>query len=402
MNIWIVNPYGTLPSEGWREYRSSMLARALAERGHEVTWWISNFEHRSKTFRPAGHLKDPSLLNRVNIFAVQSSSYRRNISFARVQYEYVFGSNFKKAALAFDAPDTIVLADPSLFYSKPVLDYAKKVNSKVVLDVLDLWPEQFQVALPKYLRPLGRYIFSHLYSRRQRLVDAVDAVVGVTNDHLSAVNPPKGKPSMVVYLGLDLEKFKVDRNRAVATNIQSFVRDSDLVVVYAGTLGEAYDIATVLTSVEMTVSANDKIKFIFAGDGPCSQSVDLLSVRFPDNVLFLRKVSAEDLPPIYNLCHVGICSYSKDSTVTMPVKLYDYLAGGLFVIYSIDGEIDRVLSRNSCGIKYAPANPKELSALILKLADDDIKTRNIGSYGVAEDFDERLQHRNFAKFIERI
>lgn len=379
-----------------------MLARALAERGHTVTWWISNFEHRSKTFRPSGDLKDPNLPQRVNVIAVESSSYRRNISFARVKYEYIFGNNFKKIALVTDAPDAIVMADPSLFYSKPVLDYAKKVDAKVVLDVLDLWPEQFQVALPKYLRPLGRYIFSNLYSRRQRLVNAVDAVVAVTNDHLCAVNPPNGKPSLVVYLGLDLKKFKVDRNRPVEANIQSFVRESDLVVVYAGTLGEAYDISNVLTAAESAINSNNKIKFIFAGDGPYSQSVDSLSSRFPDNVLFLGKVSAEDLPSIYNLCHVGICSYTKGSTVTMPVKLYDYLAGGLFVIYSIDGEIDRVLSRNSCGIKYAPANPEELSAVILKLADDDIKTRSIISWGVTEFFDERLQHRLFAQLIERI
>jgi hypothetical protein len=49
--IWIVNPYGTLPSEGWRDYRSYMLAKALANRGYQVLWWISDFEHRSKTRR---------------------------------------------------------------------------------------------------------------------------------------------------------------------------------------------------------------------------------------------------------------------------------------------------------------------------------------------------------------
>lgn len=402
MKIWIVNPYGTLPSEGWREYRSSMLARALAQRGHEVTWWLSNFEHRSKSFRADGRLTDSSLPSTVNIISVPSSFYAKNISLSRVRYEYLFGRNFIDIAEKATKPDVIVLADPSLFYSEPVMRYAKKTGAKVVLDVLDLWPEQFQVALLRFLRPLGRLIFLPLYRRRQRLVDAVDAVVGVTKDHLRAVNPPKGKPSLVAYLGLDFNKFVVDRQRAVPEKIQFFVQESDLVVIYAGTLGEAYDMGTVLTAAHMAINHNNRIKFIFAGDGPYSQSVRALSEHFPDNVLFIGKVSADELPSIYNLCHVGICSYSKDSTVTMPVKLYDYLAGGLFILYSIQGEIDTILSQNSCGIHYGPANHEELSMLFLKLASNlDIKTKNIKSASLSEGFDERLQHSNMAHFIEQ-
>jgi glycosyltransferase involved in cell wall biosynthesis len=403
MNVWIVNPYGTLPKEGWREYRSSMLARALGECGHEVTWWISNFEHRSKKFRKEGFIKENSLPDAVKIISVPSSSYARNISFARVKYEHLFGKNFRKIAETATKPHVIVLADPSLFYSKPVIGYAKKVGAKVILDVLDLWPEQFQVALPKVLRPLGGIIFSPLYNRRQRLVDSVDAVVGVTKDHLRAVNPPQSTPSTVAYLGLDYKKFMADSLKAVPTKIQSFIKKSDLVVVYAGTLGETYDIGAVLAAAKAVILKNNRIKFIFAGDGPYNQSVQSLSECFPDSVLFIGKVSADELPSIYKLCHVGICSYSKGSTVTMPVKLYDYMAGGLFVLYSINCEIDEILSQNSCGIKYTPANPEELSRLILDLAKKyKINGKTIESSNLAEMFDSRLQHSNMAHFIENI
>ena len=46
--VWIVNPYGTLPTEEWSEYRSFKLARELINREYEVTIWMSNFEHRKK------------------------------------------------------------------------------------------------------------------------------------------------------------------------------------------------------------------------------------------------------------------------------------------------------------------------------------------------------------------
>jgi len=347
MNVWIVNPYGTLPSEGWREYRSSMLARALADSGSEVTWWLSNFEHRSKTFRPSGFLKEELLPDALQIYSVPSSAYTNNISLARIKYELMFGRNFAKYANSLTPPDVIVLADPSLFYSSPVVRYADKVGAKIVLDVLDLWPEQFQVALPGFLKSLGRLIFFPLYQRRQRLVNRADGVVGVTKDHLKAVNATAGTPKLVAYLGLDYAKFVSDSSRDLPIELRQFVPNSDLVVIYAGTLGEAYDIGAVMQAAENVVQANNRVKFIFAGDGPYKQWIQSLSEKYPANMLFVGKVPSEDLPAIYNLCHVGICSYSKDSTVTMPVKLYDYLAGGLYVAYSINGEIDQLLTHNS-------------------------------------------------------
>jgi glycosyltransferase involved in cell wall biosynthesis len=403
MNVWIVNPYGTLPKEGWREYRSSMLARAFAARGHHVTWWISNFEHRSKKFRKEAQPKDPALPSHVDIIVVPSTSYTRNISIARIQYEQLFGKGFERIAVGVARPDAIILADPSLFYSAPVMSYANSASTVVILDVMDLWPEQFLVALPVAFRRFGRLLLSPLFSRRQRLVNAVDAVIGVTKDHLRAVKPPSEKPNMVAYLGLDYEKFLVDFERATSRKVQTFTQNSTLVVVYAGTLGEAYDLATLLTAAEAVVTNHEGIKFIFAGDGPCREAVHELAARCPDNVLFLGKVAAEELPSIYRLCHIGICSYSEGSTVTMPIKLYDYIAGGLFVLYSIDGEINDVLAAHSCGAQYTAGRPDELAGLIQRMAQaSDLRVSDGGLANLAKEFDSTLQHSRVAIFVEEL
>ena len=401
MIIWIVNPYGTLPSEGWREYRSSMLARALASRGHNVTWWISDFEHRSKSFRSPSIFFDSLLPKLVKVIGVPCPAYKKNISFGRIKYEIEFGKKFAILSEFESPPHVIVLADPSLFYSSQVVNYAHSIGAKLVLDVLDLWPEQFQVALPNFLRPLGRLIFAPLYWRRKRLVRQVDGVVGVTKDHLLAVNPPKNTPNMVAYLGLDCKKFGEDSLKSLPDAIVKFAQDSDLIVVYAGTLGEAYDLATVLQAAQRVIRLNERVKFLFAGEGPYSQQVLSLCNAFPDNILFIGKVSSDLLPAIYRLCHIGICSYSSDSTVTMPVKLYDYLAGGLHVLYSITGEIDSLLSQNFCGSKYEAGRPEELANLILSRSNVTVSTESKrNSIFLAESFDERVQHERFVKFIE--
>jgi glycosyltransferase involved in cell wall biosynthesis len=403
MNIWIVNPYGTLPSEGWREYRSSMLARALADSGNEVTWWLSNFEHRSKKFRPSGLLKEGLLPDAVQIYSVPSSAYTSNISLARIKYELTFGRNFGKYANSFTPPDVIILAEPSLFFSSPVVRYSDKVGAKIILDVLDLWPEQFQVALPRILKSIGRFLFFPLYQRRQRLVKRADGVVGVTKDHLKAVNVPVATPKLVAYLGLNYARFVSESSRDPPIELRRFVQNSDLVVIYAGTLGEAYDIDSVMQAAENVVQANNRVKFIFAGEGPYKNKIQGRIENYPANMLFVGKVPSEDLPAIYNICQVGICSYSKDSTVTMPVKLYDYLAGGLYVAYSISGEIDQLLKHNSCGSKYTAESPDELSRMILSLVYVlDSKSIYKKCTELARSFDEDVQHQLVAEFIEKL
>jgi glycosyltransferase involved in cell wall biosynthesis len=405
MNIWIVNPYGNLPNEGWREYRSAMLARALASSGHKVIWWISNFEHRTKRNREAGYLEDTSLPETVKIISVKSTFYNKNISIERIKYEKVFGNNFSIIAKTMQQPDFIVLADPSLFYSRPVKLYAKNSGVKIILDVLDLWPEQFKVALPKFLRFFESILFYPLYRRRNKLVDTVDGVIAVTKDHLQAVLSKNNKPSLVAYLGLDYDKFQFDSRKDTSPNVQNFVADAELVAIYAGTLGEAYDMLTLIQAIKLILSDdnNKNIKFIFVGDGPYRKEIILLSETNPNNVLFLGTIPAENLPSIYNICHVGLCSYNKFSTVTMPVKLYDYLAGDLFVLYSSSGEIDEILSSNSLGIKYQAENFQDLASKINKVKNEKTLIKKCGrSSNYARNFDQKLQHNKIVTFIENL
>ena len=49
--VWVVNPFDQLPNETDLPLRYWTLCRVLAEQGHEVIWWSSDFSHLSKTKR---------------------------------------------------------------------------------------------------------------------------------------------------------------------------------------------------------------------------------------------------------------------------------------------------------------------------------------------------------------
>lgn len=407
MKIWIVNPYGTIPGEGWRDYRSYMLAKALSARGHDALWFISDFVHRSKTYRqPNAQALAPA--PGIRIQTLHASRYERNISFGRIAYERSFGESFARAAGQHDKPDVIVLADPSLFYSAQVVRYAKEQGCKLILDVLDLWPELFAVVLPGALGALQRQIFSSLYRRRDCLAAACDGVVAVTQDYLEAVCPATRyplKPRQVAYLGVDLEDFRRHSTREDAVDhIGSFRTDARLVIAYAGTLGDAYDMSILERAIARCAERALPVRFVVAGDGPKKDRYTALGLRWPQTLEFLGPLDARDLPKVYESCDVGLMSYVQGSTVSMPVKFYDYLAGGLAIVNSLGREAGQFVTGSRIGLNYKAENLDSLMACIETLAQDTAKlvTFKANALRLAEDFDSSRQHDKLAAFIEQV
>lgn len=407
MRVWIVNPYGTLPSEGWREYRSLLLARALAEHGHEVTWWISSFEHRSKSYRGHGKLSDPLLPAGVRVIGVNSTPYHRNISLQRIRYEISYGREFARMAESETPPDVIVMGDPALFFGAPVLRYRERVGCKLILDVIDLWPELFTVALPKVLQPLGHLIFSPLYTRRRNLVRHCDGVAAVSQDYLKVALQGQTIriPSLVAYLGIDVEKLRsLPLNYVLDAQLRKFRANHALVAVYAGTLGDAYDMDLLIEAVAKVAQQGHGIAFVIAGDGPRKSDIEACAKKYPHHLIFLGALPSDDLKTLYKNADVGLMTYVSGSTVAMPVKFFDYIAGGLAVINSLERDVDFIISENKLGQNYIASDVSDFLRLLRHYVDNkqELAAAKSNSETIAFDFDCRRQHELYSEFIEHV
>ncbi len=407
MNIWIVNPYGTLPREGWREYRSAQLARALAKRKHRVTWWLSNFEHRSKTYR-SNQLTKMGLPDGVNVVLVDAPAYQKNISFGRIFYEIKFGENFYHLAKEYPPPDLIVLAHPPLFSDKPVVKYAKERQIKLVVDVFDLWPELFSVVIPKPIRKLGVFLFSPLRSRRDKLISNADGVVALTADYFDVVMKDltkNEKKTLTVYVGVDIKKFDQDAKKKTSSLFpKKWVNSTGpMTIICAGTLGDAYDLPTVAQAMRDLIQSDINVRLLVAGDGPKKNIFELLEKEFPDHVAYIGSVDAKHLPSLYRKCDIGLCSYAKGSTVYMPTKFYDYLAAGVAILNSLDGEIKRLVSKGA-GKNYSAGSATSLAEAITTFVKDKkllAKSKKF-SFKLREKFDSVREYEKYSKFIETI
>jgi glycosyltransferase involved in cell wall biosynthesis len=408
MHVWLVNPYGALPGEAWREYRAVLAARALVAAGHTVTWWVANFEHRSKRFRGAEFEVRP-LFEGFEAAIVPTTGYQRHISFGRVRFEQRFAAGVRALGRAAARPDVIVLGEPALFTSGPVLELARELSVPLMLDMADLWPELFQIALPRVARPLGRLLFAPLFRRRARLVRASDGYVAVTRDYLELLQSIAPREnSAVVYWGVDVHAVRREMADAVplpAAIVSRQKAEGDFWVVYAGTLGPNYDIRTILRAAELLRDAAPQVTVIIAGDGASRHEVEqTIAERALTNCVFLGSLPPAVVTRVYGLCDAALSTYVRDSTVSMPIKAFDYFAAGLPIVNSLGRDLGWFVSTHDVGVQYEPENPRALADVVRSLASDrqrrDRMARNAAELGMR--FHSPVQYARFVEVAEAV
>ena len=115
------------------EYRVDMLYKFLVHKGYEVTVLASDYMHTEKKRRK---------LDKENYISVKTIPYKKNISFSRL-YSH---SNFtKKCQKLLDdmSFDILYLVVPPNSQAALAKRYKKRGNVKVIMDIIDLWPESF-------------------------------------------------------------------------------------------------------------------------------------------------------------------------------------------------------------------------------------------------------------------
>ncbi|WP_269527019.1 glycosyltransferase family 4 protein [Coraliomargarita parva] len=368
MRIWIFNPYDDIPGEG-KSQRFWALAQVAAEMGHEVVWWSSDFSHRRKVQRAEQSVqhvaKEPSSMN-FALRLVKTPAYSKNISLARVWNHRAYGKGlYHDAVRAIDAgelakPDVILASLPPMEGAISALRLRQRYGCKVVTDIMDAWPETLLQAFPRGLRPLGR-ILLWPYWRMLR-------TACVESDGLSAQSHTFADFAMqhgaearpyVCYLGAEKPK---------GCGNEEAVRDSKaLRLLYLGAMGRSYDLETILEAVRLAREAGVQVECVFVGDGEKRAALEASAV---EGVRFTGYLQGDALASEMSAADVGLVPFFPESGVAVPYKAGDYLAYGMPLLSTIDGELGALIRKYACGGVYQAGSPEALSGLICRFAKD--------------------------------
>lgn len=243
--IWLINPYGPIPGEGWRDYRFTLIGKELAADGHVVIWWTSSFSHHFKKQRCTGW-QDRNLGDRFTLRLVPSPSYRKNIGLGRVWRDLIFGCRAYLRGIYEQKPDLVIFSESPLTLGFAGYRLARWHKSKMIFDQMDLWPEIIEQALNPMVLLLCKPILAAVYAFRRHSYGQLDGACALAAPYLDMMHRVapelRARPSCVAYNGIDVFQLRRLMANDPKRELNLHKPPGSIWAIFAGSLGETYDI----------------------------------------------------------------------------------------------------------------------------------------------------------------
>jgi len=257
-------------------------------------------------------------------------------------------------------------------------------KTPLVLWVQDLWPGSLTAANIRTSSIVERIIGKGV----GWIYRASDAVLIASPGFASDIELRAGKPMTCIYHPNPAEQAVFD---AAADLSQPDVIPFE--IVFAGNLGRALSLATILDAAQ-NLAQDQAIRFRLVGEGSMSNWLrEEVSRRGLSNVIIEGKRDAKAMPAIYQRASALLLTLPKNSTMelSLPSKTPTYLASGRPIIVAADGETARIVSEAGAGICVPAEDSQALARAIRQLRDMPAETRRqMGAAGRA------YAHANFA------
>lgn len=155
-----------------------------------------------------------------------------------------------------------------------------------------------------------------------------------------------------------------------------------LVVSYAGLMGYAQDLTTVIECARLVVGLPDVV-FLLVGEGPYADRWKRMAEGMT-NVRFLSSVTRDvyfDVLRASDVCLVPLSGSLESPAI--PGKLQSIMGVGRPVIAVVppDGEAAKVVKESQCGFVVQPGNSKELEKAITRLHGNPALRTELGRNG---------------------
>lgn len=245
--------------------------------------------------------------------------------------------------------------------------------------IQDLWPENVEIMTgihsPLVIRPVEkmvRYIYRNC-------------------DYIFATSPSFVE---AIRNRVDAEKEKVIYWPQYAENHyqpvpHTLADEGPLRIIFAGNIGYAQGLDILPRAAACLRDRNVDVKFVIVGDGRYRQRMqeEIEKAQLSSFFEFLGYRPSEEIPQLFRNVDIAFLSFMQTELFakTIPAKLQTYLACGMPVLASAEGETKRIIEESNCGMCTPLGDELALSDAIegmqrKLLAERDNWSRNARQY----------------------
>ena len=368
------------PEVGAPQARIGALAAGLAAAGDEVT------VHTGYPNYPDGRIQPPyrnrprseELLDGVRV--IRSAVYASpNAGFGgRLANHLSFSASALAIAPTSGPADVVVVESPPLFLAGAGIAYAKLKRAGLVVNVADLWPnsaiELGAIRSPTAIRA-ARAVERAAYRASAAIACPTEGIASVL-----AGRPESAGKEVLLRPAVDLDRFDPAP--------PSLADEGPLRVLYAGTVGMAHGLGTLLDAAQRLDDGerSTAVEVTIAGDGAEAPALrERLAGSGPANVRMVGARPREEVPALYADADVAVVLL-RDRPIfedALPTKMLEAMAAGRPLVLSAAGEAARLLEAEGAGIVVPPESPSELAGALERLGADPALRHRLGAAGRA-------------------
>ena len=272
--------------------------------------------------------------------------------------------------------------------------FGKRRKIPVVSYILDLWPESFK----EITKIESKLIEGFLNKIVDKVYNNSDLILTSSRSYIQSISKR----------GIDKDKIKFWPQYAEdfyflkdGPKERLLPNDGRLFITFTGNIGVAQGLDLLVPVSTELKSRGIPICFVLIGDGREKARLQELAIHedLTDYFLFVEKQPAERIPEYLASSDASLLILKKSIifSMTLPAKLQTYMACGLPIIASVDGEAKELVMQTKTGYVAATEDVPGLVNIITafkNLSPDERKAMGLSGNAYAKRYFEkdRLMH----------
>ncbi|ABX43854.1 glycosyltransferase family 4 protein [Lachnoclostridium phytofermentans] len=357
------------------QFRINDICSEWVKRGYKVTvvTGIPNYPH-GKYYKGYGLTKKrKEVYNGMDIIRIPLIPRGNNSIMLAMNYFSFVASGFIWKNFTKVKADYVFIFEVSpMTQALPGVWYSKKKKIPCYLYVQDLWPENVEIITGisnrKIIGAIGKmvdYIYhrcTNVFTTSKSFITAIE-VRGVPKDKIK-------------YWPQYAEDYYYPMGK---TSVSEIPNDGAFNITFAGNIGAAQglDILPKTARVLKNKELKRKVRFNIVGDGRYKETlINLVSdYNVSEMFNFIPKQPSTRIPEIIAASDAAFLCLIKSPLFekTIPAKLQSYMACGIAILASAEGESQNIITEANAGLCSSPGDEIELSKNIMLMLE---KTSN--------------------------
>jgi glycosyltransferase involved in cell wall biosynthesis len=233
-----------------------------------------------------------------------------------------------------------------IFIGIPAALLAKAKGAKLLFWNLDLWPESVSAAG----NVKQSSVLIHILNNLVRWIYHKCSIIS-SKGFESSIGSKITKSIPIKYLPNWAEESMLVSQHQTMPEFDQLPKDK-LKVFFAGNMGEAQDLQSLVKAIEGSKSLN--VHWVFVGDGRKRAYFmsEIERLHLQHYVTWMGRYPVEQMPSIYQYADVMLVSLKPDPifSLTLPAKVQSYMACKKPILGMLSGEGMQVIQEAECGL----------------------------------------------------